>query len=264
MRAQGLLKDLQEEGYETSWRSLDLPYVADREINTLPIVASYCQEIAETVYEVVREGKLFTVLGGDHSCAIGTWSGAYRALRGQGRFGMIWVDAHMDSHTTTTSHSGAIHGMPLAALLGHGDPTLTRIGAAEPKLLPQNVALIGVRSYEPEEAELLESLGVRIFYIEEVQRRGLTACFEEALTIARRNTLAYGVSIDLDAIDPSDAPGVGSPEPNGLRGDELIDALSLVKDSDDLLGLEIVELNPNRDQRDKTAKLASQLLLAAI
>lgn len=263
LRSHGLMQALQREGYDVGWQHCDLPYLPDREINTLPIIASYCGEIADAVYEVVRQNRQFAVVGGDHSCAIGTWSGAYAAIKDTGSMGLIWIDAHMDSHTPQTTHSGAVHGMPLAALLGHGDPILTRIKAREPKLAPSNVALIGVRSFEPEEEKLLRRLGVRIFFIDEVLRRGMTAVMQEALEIVRDGTVAFGVSIDLDAIDPVDAPGVGSPEPNGISGEAMLESLSLIHGADDLLGLEVVEFNPSRDDKDKTARLAADILLAS-
>lgn len=264
MRSHGLLRDLQTDGYEVHWQQLDLPYVPDRDINTIPIIASYCEELAETVFEIAREGRPFAVIGGDHSCAIGTWSGVHRAIYDAGDFGLIWIDAHMDSHTVETTHSGAVHGMPLAALLGHGDPLLTQVGRSGAKLLPRNVCLIGVRSYEPEEAAFLARLGIRVFHMEEVERRGLESVMEEALARVTRNTLAFGLSIDMDALDPRDAPGVGSPEPCGLRGAELVQALEQVHRHENLLGVEIVEFNPTRDEADRTAKLATELLLAAL
>jgi arginase len=264
LRNRGLLRELQMQGSEVNWRHLDLPYLPDREANTLPIIASYCEELADAVYDVVSGGAQFAVVGGDHSCAVGTWSGVHRAVSQQGAFGLIWVDAHMDSHTPASSHSGAVHGMPLAALLGYGDARLTRIATPLPKLQPKHVCLVGVRSYEPEEAALLEQLKVRVFYMDEVERRGLDAVFAEALERVQRGTLGFGVSIDMDALDPQDAPGVGSPEPHGLRGDDLVQSLTMVKEVEGLLGIELVEFNPTRDDADRTAKLASQLLLAAL
>ena len=264
MRSHGLLRNLQAEGFEVQWQHLDLPYVPDRDVNTISIIASYCEELADAVYEVTREGRQFAVIGGDHSCAIGTWSGVNRAVHEAGEFGLIWFDAHMDSHTVETSHSGAVHGMPLAVLLGHGDPQLTRVGRSGAKLLPKNVCLIGVRSYEPEESAVLENLGVRVFHMEEVERRGLDSVMDEALERVTRSTLAFGLSIDMDALDPRDAPGVGSPEPKGLRGAELVRALEKVHGHENLLGVELVEFNPKRDEADRTAKLAAELLLAAL
>jgi arginase len=227
-------------------------------------VASFCAELANECWSVIKRGARLAVIGGDHSCAMGTWSGVYRALNNYGEVGLIWVDAHMDAHTPETSHSGALHGMPLAALLGYGDPQFTDIGTPGRKLLPENVCLVGVRSYEPEEAALLHELGVKVFYMDEIQQRGLNAVMQDARTIVTQNTVGFGITIDLDALDPADAPGVGSPVPGGLRGSQLIEALEPLKDSMQLLGVEIVEFNPRRDTNQQTAKLAEALLLATL
>ncbi len=162
----------------------------------------------------MRHARLPCVIGGDHSCAGGTWTGVARML--QGELGLVWIDAHMDSHTPATSHTGRLHGMPLAWLLGQGDDALYGLSAGV--VDPEHVALIGVRSYEPEEKERLDRLGVRVFHIEEVHRRGLDTVAAEALAIAARGTSGFGVSIDLDAVTPEEAPGVGTPVADGIAG----------------------------------------------
>jgi arginase len=159
----------------------------------------------------------------------------------------------MDSHTFGTSPSKRIHGMPLACLLGVGDRRLTAIAGAGAKLQPQDVCLIGVRSFESEEAALLQELGVRVFFMGEIRQRGLTEVFGEALALVRRNTAGYGISIDLDVLDPVEEPGVGSPVPGGLRRADLTNALHLAHGDDRLLALEIVEYNPYLDERFVTA-----------
>src|SRR5436189_4194 len=141
-----------------------------------------CSLLASAVADSLRHGRLPCVLGGDHTCAGGTWTGVARSLRGD--LGLVWVDAHMDSHTPGTSHTGRLHGMPLAWLLGQDDDPL--YGLATGVLEPKHVALIGVRSYEPEERERLERLGVRVFYMNDVERHGIEATLEEALAIATR------------------------------------------------------------------------------
>src|SRR5918996_395349 len=161
-----------------------------------------------------RRGRLPCVVGGDHSCAGGTWTGVARTL--PGKLGLVWIDAHMDSHTPATTHTGRLHGMPLAWLLGQSDDALYGLSAGVGA--PQHVALIGVRSYEPEEKQRLDRLGVRVFHIEEVHRRGLETVAAEALAIAARGTSGFGVSIDLDAVTPDDAPGVGTPVADGIGG----------------------------------------------
>src|SRR5438105_6127231 len=161
-------------------------------------VSRLCSLLATAVADSLRGGRLPCVLGGDHSCAGGTWTGVARSLRGA--LGLVWVDAHMDSHTPGTSHSGRLHGMPLAWLLGQDDDPL--YGLASGVLDPRHVCLIGVRSFEPEEDERLARLGVRVFMIDEVRGRGLDAVFEEALAIVSTGTAAFGISIDLDVVTP--------------------------------------------------------------
>ena len=231
-----------------------------RQATPLHAVASLCTRLVEEVEFVLREGHFPLVVGGDHSCAIGTWGGVHRALAGQGPIGLVWIDAHMDSHTFTTSPSGRIHGMPLACLLGQGDPALTAIGGPEVKLHPQHVCLIGVRSYETGEAELLHRLGVRIFDMDEIQRRGLNTVFDEARAIVRQGTAGFGVSVDLDALDPVDAPGVGSPVPNGIRSVELAAALSHLRRDPAFVAMEIAEYNPRRDRGHVTADVVGALI----
>lgn len=223
-------------------------------------IAELCRRVATLTYTFTINKTPFAVVGGDHSCAIGTWSGVAQALRNKGPAGLIWIDAHMDSHVPESSPSGAIHGMPLAVLLGFGDPRLTQLIEPAYKFLPEHVCLIGIRSYEQGEAELLRSLGVRIFYMEEIYRRGFDQVFTEALQIAKTGTAGYGVTIDLDAIDPNDAPGVGTPAAGGIRAKELLAAIDQIKQDPELVALEIAELNPQRDFQQQTLRLAVEFL----
>ena len=220
--------------------------------------------LAQEVAKSIRQYERFAVIGGDHSCAIGTWSGAAHQTRNLGPLGLIWIDAHMDCHTFITSHSGALHGMPLACLLGYGDYQLTNILSAKPKIAPQHVCLVGVRSFETEEAQLLQNLGVRIIFMQEIKQRGLIHALKEALTIVNDGTAGFGLSIDLDSIDPLDAPGVGTPELDGLSREELLDALKIFPHQSNLLGIEIAELNPALDHNQITAKLAIEALIASL
>jgi arginase len=165
----------------------------------------------------------------------------------------------MDSHTPDSSPSRNVHGMPLACLLGHGDPRLTGIAGAAPKLLAEDVCLIGVRSFESAEAALLDQLGVRIFFMNDVQRRGLPAVFADALRRVTRHTAAYGISIDLDALDPAEGPGVGTPVSGGLSRVDLTDALALAQGDERLRAMEIVEYNPYRDEHFVTARAIHDL-----
>jgi ornithine--oxo-acid transaminase len=257
----GLGRRLNRRGIPAVWQSLLHPRTGDC---TVSVVADLCARLARETADAVRAGDCFAVFGGDHSCAVGTWSGAAAALADRGELGLIWIDAHLDSHVPATSPSGALHGMPVACLLGHGAEALVNLEGRAPKLSPRHLCLIGVHSYEPQERSLLEWLGVRMFCLDEVGRRGLDAVMEEALAIVQEGTAGFGVSIDLDAIDPNDAPGVTVPVLGGLRGDDLIRALHRLRDTPALLGIEIAELDPLRDCNRKTAHLACELLLAML
>jgi arginase len=223
-------------------------------------VSRLCGMLAAAVADAMRRGRLPCVIGGDHTCAGGTWTGVARML--QGELGLVWIDAHMDSHTPSTSHTGRLHGMPLAWLLGQADDAL--YGLATGVVDPEHVALIGVRSYEPEEKQRLDRLGVRVFHIEEVRNRSLDTVFAEAMNIATRGTAGFGISIDLDAVTPEEAPGVGTPVPDGIAGGELARVLQSVAGSAGLAGIELVEYLPRLDPDGRSARVAIDLLLAAL
>ncbi len=221
---------------------------------------SSISEINHQLALKTKEPTRFITLGGDHSSAIGTWSGVSTRIAQQGDLGLIWFDAHMDSHTPQTTHSGNIHGMPLAALLGYGDSRLTKILSDRPKIKAENLCLIGVRSFESEEKILLDTLNVRIFYAEEVAERGIKTVLNEALKIATTGTAGFGISFDLDVIDPQQAPAVGTPEPQGLATEPLLEALKMWNRHPALLGLEIAEFTPQLDQDHRTEKLIAELI----
>lgn len=253
---------LDECGIDYFWDDvLHLPCSCPTE--PLHAVAAMCGSLAERIAFAMRHGYFPLVLGGDHSCAIGTWSGAAEYLGGMGELGLLWVDAHMDSHTFATTPSRAIHGMPLACLLGYGERALTGIAMPRPKLLPENVCLLGVRSFEAGEAALLRQLGVRVYGMAEIRRRGFGEVFAEALVHVQRNTRAFGVSLDLDVLDPSEEAGVGSPEPGGIYRHELAQAFRSLHDNPRFLAMEIVEYNPYLDSGFMTARAACELFAAA-
>jgi len=208
----------------------------------------------------MRMARLPCVIGGDHTCAGGTWTGVARML--QGELGLIWIDAHMDSHTPGTSHTGRLHGMPLAWLLGQADDDLYGLSAGV--VDPEHVALIGVRSYEPEEKERLDRLGVRVYYIEEVRSRGLRKVGAEALRIATAGTSGFGISLDLDAVTPEEAPGVGTPVAAGIEGAELARVLEVLGSGPELVGIELAEYLPRLDPDGRSARVAIDLLVAAL
>ncbi len=217
-------------------------------------------QLAKKTAELTQQSQRFVVVGGDHTSAIGTWSGVQQALHQQGDIGLIWVDAHMDSHTPETTESGRIHGMPLAALMGYGYPTLIAILNDMPKLKPENICLIGVRSYESGEAALLKRLNVRVYFIEEVKQRGLKIIFDEAIKQVTKNTIGFGVSLDLDAIDPKEAPGVGVPTPDGLRAADVLMGMKVAAQQPTFMGAEIVEFDPSKDKEKMTEKLIVKLI----
>lgn len=223
-------------------------------------VSKLCGQLAAAVADACRRGSLPCVLGGDHSCAGGTWSGVARVL--DGPLGLIWVDAHMDSHTPDTSPSGRLHGMPLAWLLGLDDDPL--YGLATGVLDPGHVCLVGVRSYEPEEDARLARLGVRVFMEDEVLARGPQAVLRDALQIATRGTAGFGVSIDLDVVAPDEAPGVGTPVAGGLAGGALAAALTLAHAAKGLAAVELVEYVPRLDPHGASARVAVDLLAAVL
>ncbi len=263
LRERGLEGWLRTEGLETAWRDAVVPKPAgDDQESVLGVVAETCRDLSRKVEDALDRQARAVVLGGDHSCAIGTWSGAARHLRRDGPLGLVWIDAHMDSHVPETSPSGTWHGMPLACLLGHGEPRLTAIAGASPAVAPQHVCLIGVRSYEWGEQQLLQRLGVRVIYMGEVEERGIDAALDEALRIAGAGTAGIGLSIDLDAVDPIEAPGVGSPEGGGIRAGALIQALHRASRHSEFTGVEIAEYNPELDRGGVTADVACDLLVA--
>jgi arginase len=261
LRDRSIIDRLGAQGVDARWSEI-IAVMDDTDDDAAGAISLAGRSLAYTVCDAVRNNSSFAVLGGDHSCAIGTWSGAANALRGDGPLGLIWVDAHMDSHTPETSPSGLYHGMPLACLLGYGDSTLTSIAHTSPALQPQHVAIVGVRSYEPEEAELLRRLGVRVFFMGEVEKRGLAAVMDDASHIAFSGTAGAGISIDLDALDPRDVSAVGSPEAGGLSVLDLRAALTRFAEHPRVVGCEITEFNPTLRGAVKTADIIEALLVS--
>ena len=221
-------------------------------------IAGLCRHLADEVGHALRGGEFPVIIGGDHSVAIGTWSGVAR-VAGE-PVGLLWIDAHLDSHTPETSYSGAIHGMPLACLLGRGDKRLLNIGLAGVQVSAGHTAVLGARSYEPEELDFLQASGVRIIDSVELAQRGFADCLHEALGIVTAAPAGFGVTLDLDAIDPLLAPGVGSPEPEGLNARDVLEAVSGIAGLPGFRALEIVEYNPDRDRLGITASLISDLV----
>jgi arginase len=253
-----LLRRLGECGVTSSLGAILEPPAGERRRQFA--VSKLCGELAAAVAAARRRGSLPCVIGGDHSCAGGTWTGVVRTLPAD--LGLVWVDAHMDSHTPGTSHTGRLHGMPLAWLLGQDDDPL--YGLAAGVLEPRHVCLVGVRSYEPEEDERLRRLGVRVVFMDEIHRRGIDAVLDEALDIATAGTGGFGVSIDLDVVTPEEAPHVGTPVKGGVSSAELARALEKIPGRAGLAAVELVEYSPRLDRDGRTARVAIDLLSAAL
>lgn len=253
---------LSEHQLRCHWHAMLTPRRGNQSDHLQRVVALNT-ELAHITFDLTEQKKLFALLGGDHSCAVGTWSGVAAALaKQQSELGLIWIDAHMDSHTFETTPSGNIHGMPLAALLGYGDASLTQMAIPRPKIDPKRLSLIGIRSFEVEEENLLQRLGVRIYRMQEIAERGLDLVFSEAIARAKDGSLGFGVSLDLDGIDPVDAPGVGVPEAHGISGEKLSQVLTQLRQEPSLIGVEVVEYNPYHDKDCKTEKLIKEILLS--
>jgi arginase len=233
--------------------------------------ARYMGEIArasallgKAVERIMERRRFPLVLGGDHSIAIGTISGvASYCRKRKKKLGLLWVDAHTDIHVPKTSPSGNIHGMPLAALFGLGPRELSGVGGPGPKLDPTKVALVGIRSLEDGERKHLSDLGLRVYTMSEIDRDGIHAVMSDALARVTDGTDCLHVSFDLDAVDPSLAPGVGTPVKGGLDYREAHLIMEMISSSKRMTSLEIVEVNPILDERNRSAALAVELLESA-
>ncbi len=232
-------------------------YVAD--------IASVCRNLYESARGVLDEGGLPLVLGGDHSLGAGSVAATAAWAQAQSRkIGLIWVDAHGDMNTPSSSTSGNVHGMPLAALLGAEPAELATIGGFRPKVDPQRTVIIGLRNLDDRERERVREAGIHVFTMKDIDRSGIAEVMERAIELASRDTLGVHVSFDLDACDPSVAPGVGTPVKGGLDYREAHMVMEMLADSGTLAALDLVEVNPTLDVRNSTAELGTELALSAL
>ena len=223
-------------------------------------ITATCTKHAELVLKSLEGGKVPLSLGGDHSIAVGTVSGVAEFYRRQSqKVGLIWIDAHCDINTPETSPSGNVHGMPLAAIMGLGPPELSNIFNFSPKIAPENCVLVGIRDIDDREKENVRRAGIEVFTMRDIDERGMRTVMEEALRMAGRGTAGYHVSLDMDWIDPEDAPGVGTPVRGGATYREAHLAMEIIADHGRLLSFEIVEVNPVIDEHNRTADLAVEL-----
>jgi len=227
-------------------------------------ITATCTKSADLVLKTLEAGKVPLVLGGDHSVAAGTVAGVAEFYRRQNqKIGLIWIDAHSDMNTPESSPSGNVHGMPLAAIMGLGPAELGNIYNFSPKVHPENCVLVGIRDVDAFEKENIRKAGVEVFTMRDIDERGMRSVMEEALRMAGRGTAGYHVSLDMDWIDPEDAPGVGTPVWGGATYREAHLAMEIISDHGRLLSLEIVEVNPVIDEHNQTADLAVELSLSA-
>jgi arginase len=238
--------------------------IGDERARYLAEIARASAIIARKVERIMGLGHFPLVLGGDHSIAVGTVSGLTAFARQQGKkAGLLWIDAHGDINTPETSPSGNIHGMPLAALLGFGASELTGIGGPSPKLDPANVALVGIRSLDAGEKKRLKETGLQVHTMSDIDRHGADRVMKKALARVTDGTDYVHVSFDLDVVDPTVAPGVGTPVKGGLDYREAHLIMEVLADAGVMTSLEMVEVNPILDQGNASATFAVELVQSA-
>ena len=237
----------------------------DRHKKYIREIARVCTKLHQRSLQSLDEGALPLVIGGDHSLGAGSVGAtADYAAAHQSQIGLLWIDAHADMNTPSTTLSGNVHGMPLAALLGQEPLELAKIGAAFPKVRPEKTVLIGIRNLDDAEKTQVRDAGVHIFTMKDLDRIGIANVMERAMAIATDGTMGIHVSFDLDACDPSIAPGVGTPVKGGLNYREAHMVMEMLADADRLLALDLVEINPILDVQNQTAVLGVELALSAL
>ncbi|MFT0802803.1 arginase [Bacillus swezeyi] len=230
---------------------------ASEELRNLKAITNASLKLAASVDEIVASGSFPLVFGGDHSIAIGTLAGLTKHYQ---NLGVIWYDAHADLNTKETSPSGNIHGMPLAISLGIGHEGLTGLYGKDAKIKPENIVIIGARSLDDGEKKLIREKGIKVYTMHEIDRLGMTRVMEETIDYLRERTDGVHLSLDLDALDPNDAPGVGTPVAGGISYRESHLAMEMLEESNFITSAEFVEVNPILDERNKTAETAVALM----
>ena len=251
LRVAGLKARLKQLGHQVedignvSVKQAEEQHYGDKRAKYLREIVETCQGLAAMTRRTLAEGHLPLVLGGDHSIAIGSMAGVAGHFREQSkRVGYIWLDAHGDMNTPETSPSGNVHGMPLAAIIGYGPPELAEMASTRPMVEPRNVVLVGVRELDAREKQLVKESGVRVVTMRDVDERGMREVMTEALRFATDETAGVAASLDMDFVDPTDAPGVGTPVRGGATYREAHLAMEMIADSRALVSLEVVEINP--------------------
>lgn len=263
IRYAGLQEKLEELGHDVADLGNilvpppEMHQVTNLKMKYLEEVLAVCTALHSSVQNVMESGFIPIILGGDHSISIGSVAGVASA---KDSFGLIWFDAHGDMNTDESTPSGNIHGMPLAASLGLGHSALTGCGGFAPKVKPENVVLVGIRSIDEAEATLIRASGIRVFTMADIDRQGMAAVMQEAIRIASMGTQGIHLSLDLDALDPMFAPGVGTPVNGGVTYREGHLAMEMIAASERLLSVDVVEVNPILDVQNRTARMAVELV----
>jgi len=271
LRVAGLQARLKQLGHQVedigniTVKQAEEQHFGEKRAKYLNEIAETCATLAGWTEKSLQEGFLPLVLGGDHSLAIGSLAGVSHFYRQQEKkIGCLWLDAHGDMNTPETSPSGNVHGMPLAALIGDGAPELVDLLGYKPKLDPHTVALVGLRDLDARERRLIKESGVHAFTMRDVDERGLREVMSEALHFCTDDTDGVAVSLDMDFVDPEDAPGVGTAVRGGVTYRESHLAMEMIADSRAMVSLEIVEINPVIDLHNKTALLGVEMVLSAL
>ena len=239
--------------------------VENQKLKYLPQIAESCDNLARTVKRVLDNDGFPLILGGDHSMSIGTIAGLAGHCREQGkRLGVIWIDAHSDINTSDTSPSGNIHGMPVAVSIGMGATELTSVGGDFRKLDPENIVMIGLRSVDLGEKQIIHERNMRAYTMTDVDRLRIDTIVEESLDYLQERVDHIHVSFDLDSIDPSLAPGVGTPVPGGLTYREAHLAMEIIAERGALSSLEVAEVNPILDVKNQSAQFAAELVASVM
>lgn len=219
------------------------------------------QQLAAQVTTTLQEGLFPLVLGGDHSIALGSIAGVARVHK---NIGVLWIDAHSDFNIEETSPSGNIHGMILAALAGVGNDRLTQIDGWSPKIHSDTIVIVGARDIDPGEQALLRQHSIHVFTMSHIDQQGISAIMQQAIAIASQHDNPLHLSLDMDALDPREAPGVGTPVRGGLSYREAHLAMEMIADTRRLVAMDVVEVNAILDRENSTARLAVELTLSAL
>jgi arginase len=239
--------------------------VQDQQARYVREIGMVCKALYQKVEDSLQSGHFALSLGGDHSLAAGSIGGTASVMRRQNLpLGVLWVDAHADMNTPESTPSGNVHGMPLSCLLGKGPEELVRIGGFSPKIDPARCAVIGLRNLDEREKDIVRKSGVHAYTMKDIDRRGMAAVMEEALAKLCMGNASLHLSFDMDGVDPSVSPGVGTPVRGGLSYREAHLVMEMVADTQRLIALDMVEVNPILDNQNSTAILGCELILSAL